>query len=157
MTTQPSITPPTSDRDDVHCLRCGYNLHGLSGDPIRRPECDHENIVADLRLPPELLEQKLKDLCHAGEFAAMGIVMAAVPLPAWTWNGARKLFGAAMGFDIPITWRIGVVLMVIGLPLAWSRIRRFQTLRHGRHGWQQALVRYCMYGMIPVTWLCWSA
>lgn len=154
MATPPTITTQTPpDCDDTHCLRCGYNLRGLPGDPIRCPECGHDNTVADLRLPPNVLERKLKDLCHAGEFAAMGILIGAAPLLAWTWNELRARVGPAAGFNIPITLRMGVVFMIIGLSIAWSQVRKFQTLCHGRWGWQQMLLRYCAYGVLPLVWL----
>ena len=30
------------------CLKCGYRLRGLDGDPIRCPECGHVNPTSDL-------------------------------------------------------------------------------------------------------------
>lgn len=35
--------------EDWCCLSCGYLLRGLSGDPIRCPECGHLNQVDELR------------------------------------------------------------------------------------------------------------
>lgn len=38
-----SSSPPLET--DLYCMRCGYNLRGLSGDPIRCPECGKANEI----------------------------------------------------------------------------------------------------------------
>ncbi len=146
-TSEIPFPPHERPEDDVHCLRCGYNLRGSTSDPIRCPECAHENVVADLRLSPERLEEKLKELARVGTFSAFGILMTIAPTLAWTWNEV-----AASLFAIPITPRIGLVTMGIGFPIAFWSVRSFRRLCHGRHGWQEAMVRYCGYGLLWPIW-----
>lgn len=144
MSTSEIPTPPHGrSEDDVHCLRCGYNLRGLASDPIRCPECAHENVVADLRLSPERLEEKAKELARYGTCAALSILMTIAPTLAWTWNEV-----AASLFAIPITLRLGLVMMGIGFPFALWCVRGFRRLCHGRHGWKEAMMRYCAYGLL---------
>jgi hypothetical protein len=38
--------PPALDRH-LYCLTCGYNLRGLSGDPLRCPECGNPTPASD--------------------------------------------------------------------------------------------------------------
>ena len=47
----PPLAPDGAIAADVFCLNCGYNLRGLTGDPVRCPECGHSNPLAEAVLP----------------------------------------------------------------------------------------------------------
>jgi hypothetical protein len=53
--------PRFLDRD-LYCLKCGYNLRGLSGDPVRCPECGYDNPIADVEIPADLIAAQLKKM-----------------------------------------------------------------------------------------------
>ena len=56
MATEPA---PALDRD-LYCLTCGYNLRGLSGDPVRCPECGNLNPIGDVEIPAEIITKQLR-------------------------------------------------------------------------------------------------
>ncbi len=71
--------------EDVFCLTCGYNLRGLSGDPVRCPECGELNDFGTLRIPAPLIRQALRNLETAptmsvvGSLLICGGVLAVIP------------------------------------------------------------------------------
>jgi len=44
-------TAPAPLDEDLYCLTCAYNLRGLSGDPVRCPECGDAHTLELLRAP----------------------------------------------------------------------------------------------------------
>jgi hypothetical protein len=75
-------TSPYASNVDLYCLKCGYNLRGLSGDPRRCPECGHLNPMSDLTVPAEYITQQLRRmetppaLCAGAVTLAIGSVIA---------------------------------------------------------------------------------
>ena len=75
------VTPETSARwgvedtgksieSDLYCLKCGYNLRGLSGDPVRCPECGFLNPVEIAEIPAEAIKRQLKRMETAPALSA---------------------------------------------------------------------------------------
>jgi hypothetical protein len=78
----PQPEPSKSERPfldrDLYCLQCGYNLRGLSGDPVRCPECGYDNPIGDVEIPADLITQQLKKMePGAAVFAALWLVVFA--------------------------------------------------------------------------------
>jgi len=48
--------------EDLFCLHCGYNLRGLAGDPIRCPECGHDNLPEACRIPGATVADLMRPL-----------------------------------------------------------------------------------------------
>ena len=64
--------------EDLYCLTCSYNLRGLSGDPVRCPECGNLNPLGGAELPPDLIAKQLKRL--EGELGGCFVaLLAGVP------------------------------------------------------------------------------
>ncbi|MEW6251050.1 MAG: hypothetical protein AB1716_10415 [Planctomycetota bacterium] len=51
-------TPPLDH--DLFCLSCAYNLRGLSGDPVRCPECGDLNPLGDAEIPAAMVAARLR-------------------------------------------------------------------------------------------------
>ncbi|MGH8629186.1 MAG: hypothetical protein ACREU7_00270 [Burkholderiales bacterium] len=57
-----SAAEHTSGEPDLFCLRCGYNLRGLAGDPVRCPECSYANRRSDLAEEGTPLRKRLRKI-----------------------------------------------------------------------------------------------
>ena len=71
---------------DLYCLRCGYNLRGLSGDPVRCPECAFLNPLGDAEIPAALISRQLKRM-ETAPASCVACVLAFVFLIPVTWFG----------------------------------------------------------------------
>ncbi len=131
-------TGPTSAIDeDLYCLTCGYNLRGLSGDPVRCPECGQFNDLETMRFPAATIRYAMRQietaptLCVLGTcLVVMGGGLVAVfrllptALPA---AGATRLSALCIGLAA-----VGLVVLYVG----YTRTRRaFED----RAGWQRIL------------------
>lgn len=71
----PALSPDGSIDEDLYCLECGYNLRGLSGDPIRCPECGARNDLGTIAIPAIYIQKALREMetaptgCVASAFA----------------------------------------------------------------------------------------
>jgi len=114
---------------DAYCPNCKYNLRGLSGDPMRCPECGGRYMRAELRWPkkPRVMtrqERARRYLERSADLCAMatipGLVGAAVLLVAEYYT--RQVFWPMMIASVVI-WLIGFALFAgrcRGLP-QWGR------------------------------------
>lgn len=48
--------------EDLYCLTCGYNLRGLSGDPVRCPECGGYNNLGIVTLPASYIRRAHREM-----------------------------------------------------------------------------------------------
>lgn len=70
--------------EDLYCLECGYNLRGLSGDPIRCPECGVSNDLGTIAIPAIYIKLALRGMetaptgCVASAFLAATCVAIAL-------------------------------------------------------------------------------
>ncbi|MCK6484824.1 MAG: hypothetical protein HUU22_08215 [Phycisphaerae bacterium] len=128
---------------DTVCLRCGYNLRGLSGDPVRCPECGSLNPRDDVRVRDEEISREL--------------------LAMETWPaacvGATLLFLAMTGLSVAL-WIAGMefrpfviaALATIGL-WVWG-YRRYRAACQEAPGCVDLFVRYQLTGVGAVLGLC---
>ena len=62
--------------ENIYCLQGGYNLRGLSGDPVRCPECGEKNSLGSAAIPARYIESALRNMnttptrCVAFSFSA---------------------------------------------------------------------------------------
>ena len=128
---------------ELYCLTCGYNLRGLSGDPVRCPECGELNDLGSVHIPANLIKRALLNmetaptLCTACALATIILValltmtpwkssVGTVSLPvalAFLWwmspSFARTVFGAKQGrrasiLHLTITLALCTVCIHIG-------------------------------------------
>lgn len=139
--------PPTSEeipnsgpRDfDVYCLECGYNLRGLSGDPVRCPECGYDNPMGDLEIPAAIIREQLDKMETP---PAMCVLMVLVMLIGVLWHVLILLSEPRALVDSSGPWICAVVLLLIPA-FAWPvLVTRFRASCLDAPGWRPALVRY---------------
>ena len=127
---------------DLHCLECRYNLRGLSGDPVRCPECFHEYSVAELRaaMTKRTISREERIQRHletAGKLCALpvGVSLLVAPIgflaPEW-FRYVRMPFFSAAG----VTWLMGLLLF----------FAKCRTLS----GWVLVLIKYNMW-VVPAA------
>lgn len=87
---------------DVFCLQCGYNLRGLSGDPIRCPECGYNNDLGVASIPADLIRTTLHQMeTYPTWCVVMSMGLAFMVIPAATGNPAAMLLAAiGAGFSL---------------------------------------------------------
>ena len=140
----PPDSPPALDRD-LYCLTCGYNLRGLSGDPLRCPECGHLNPIGDVEMPAEIISAQIRKM-ESAPAHCLGAVVLGVPLQYLFWAivtaGFRRpgfpsgdiFILAAFAFAPVLLWITGAI--------------RFRASCLGRPGWFGALLWYHLWGFI---------
>jgi len=136
---QPEIPDPQSPIKadasidiDLYCLECGYNLRGLSGDPVRCPECFSEASQQDLRYPLRLIRRRARGLHLIGLASLVlflasivsllcisRIAAAALPLLFATLVAFRRVSRAAPGWfrHLLAFWAFAVLegLVIVGV------------------------------------------
>lgn len=99
---------------DTPCPACGYNLRGLTGDPLRCPECGTETSrarLAELRGP---MATRLRNLQSAIDLQTLAILLVMVGVPA-----ALFVFGPrGIAFALLAVVPLGIVLAAIGWRMA---------------------------------------
>jgi hypothetical protein len=127
---------------DLYCLHCGYNLRGLSGDPVRCPECGNWNPIGDVEIPAPIIKKQLQRMETAPTVSVLGLLLmvpvltaSAIVLRAGDTEAAVRLLIAALA---------GATVWLFG-------ILRFRSSCLDRPGWLVALVRYQIVALILVA------
>ncbi|RJP42460.1 MAG: hypothetical protein C4547_00525 [Phycisphaerales bacterium] len=115
--------------EDLYCLTCGYNLRGLSGDPVRCPECGESNDLGTVRIPAPMIGLALHNLETAPTMSVVGSIMmcggalaiisgflARQPCPA-----AFALIGCGGGMAL-LAWALDATRRACQEHPAWRRI-----------------------------------
>ena len=66
-------TPDGAIDEDLYCMTCGYNLRGLSGDPVRCPECGGLNSLGVIAVPATYIRSALR---HMETAPTLGVAFA---------------------------------------------------------------------------------
>jgi hypothetical protein len=125
----------------LYCLKCGYNLRGLSGDPCRCPECGNLNPRGDMELPAPMIARQLRAMESGpaycvGVFVVLGLLafLSAIIPPV----ARAQLSG------------IGMFLGVGAVVLWVSSAVRFHRSCLGKPGWLLTLLRYHAAGLLSI-------
>lgn len=149
-----NFEPPDIDREtsadcggvnsNRYCLGCGYNLRGLSGDPIRCPECGRANSAKELDLPARTISAQLKQLETASAnsvFTVLGLMTYGFLIP-WLIR--------FVGID-----RIQVLAYAGGfvvLACAWVySLRESRKSCENHPQWGGAILRYHLFGLAMIV------
>jgi hypothetical protein len=112
---------------DLYCLHCGYNLRGLSGDPVRCPECGYRFAVADLLCPPKAVARRLRRMSRRA------------------WSCVLCTLAFLFLLSVSLASREpgpGVCAFVLG-PLLWGiGLTEFKNSCVSEPGWSRALLRF---------------
>lgn len=159
-----SEQPPTAYsvadaiQTDLFCLNCGYNLRGLSGDPVRCPECAFLNPIGDVEIPAPIISKQLRRMETAPATSVLGFLFLLPLLGIWA-----AIFQEGPRLDAEPIVYLGVP--TLGALLTWIvGALRFRSSCLGRPGWLAALLRYqlvalLLVGVIGVVFGCavWAA
>ncbi len=123
---------PVSDGaidENLYCLTCGYNLRGLSGDPVRCPECGDLNDLGAVQIPANLIKHALRSMETA---------------PTVCTACALTMFVVVA--SLAATWRefsIVTVSMPVGLAfLWWISLRYARTVFESKSGWRGIILDF---------------
>jgi hypothetical protein len=122
---------------DLYCLECGYNLRGLSGDPVRCPECAYRNPIGETEVPADQITKQLRRMETAPATSVLSLLLFAPLLgvlvlglysggPSW-YSRVNVCFGAAT-FIAGVMWVVGIA--------------RFRAHCMAQPGWVTVLARY---------------
>jgi uncharacterized membrane protein len=136
--------PPNLDDLDIYCLKCGYNLRGLSGDPRRCPECFYMNPMGDVIIPAELISVQLRRMETApatGVLCLAILLVASVPffvlLPEFLRNKPPN------GPE-PCCCGLPMLVALVG----WvTSVVKFRDSCKNRPGWPRVFLRYHLLGL----------
>lgn len=120
--------------EDLYCLSCGYNLRGLSGDPVRCPECGELNDLGAVAIPAEMIRKALRGMETAPtlcvSFAVLFWAVSGV-LPISLWKRLDP--------PTPLLCLAFLAVAACAWVVARSRVRKsFQ----GQPGWKRVLVDF---------------
>jgi hypothetical protein len=135
-------SPRTAEiKTDLYCLECGYNLRGLSGDPVRCPECGYRNPIGDVELPADQIRKQLREMETAPTISVAALLVLLPMAPCWVVLIAD---GALMGpgLECPtLATVVALFLLVVG-------VAQFRASCMERPGWLAALVRYQVVSLL---------
>jgi len=148
MATEPvnPAEPPTIEFD-LPCLKCNYNLRGLSGDPLRCPECGHVNLLRGMSIPEDMLAARLRRM-EGSLLACVGGLHFAAPFQFIFWV---IVVVEAISGSPPVD--LAQVLVCVGIPafvplLMWiGSVLMFRASCQAKPGWVRLLARYHLYGL----------
>ncbi len=123
---------------DLFCLVCGYNLRGLSGDPVRCPECGSPNDLGKAAIPVQMIQRALRDM-ETSPSACAGFAFAAIVF--------STPFLLTANFAYPCTMMVMVPSVIAWIPFYFRMKRVYDNQR----GWRGILLRFHM-----ATFLCAS-
>jgi len=126
--------------EDLYCLYCGYNLRGLSGNPVRCPECGKFNDRVLIAIPAPLIHQALSNMETAPSMC-VGVFLVAV-LIAFLLLALGKFATAA------------ILAMLAGL-LWLPPYLRMKSNFDNRIGWRAILRDFHLATVLWVAPLFW--
>jgi hypothetical protein len=133
---KPTAEPRPIDWD-LHCLKCGYNLRGLSGDPVRCPECGSLNPLGEAEIPEELVTRQVRKLETPLALCALATTLGVPPLGLLMFLVAK-----AGGHDLAdVLGFCGLPVMVPVGVWMWGFISFGSACRY-RHGWLEGFWAY---------------
>lgn len=146
--------------EDLYCLSCGYNVRGLTGDPVRCPECGDSNDRAALRLPAPLIQAVLRKMETAPTLcvgaAIIGYLLGGMALLVWILEG-RRIFGTRAG-PFMVGCAIAVAICALVWPVACVHMRRSFD---AQPGWTRVLGGFHLAGVLLTLYypllLAWAA
>ena len=138
---QPASRDDAAIQADLYCLECGYNLRGLSGDPVRCPECGNFNPVALIEVPAEAIRRQLRRMESAPTYSVVGMLLTALTaIPV-----AFLISGEPLSLACPL------IPLFIGLLLWIGGVARLRGSCLGKPGWLAALLRFQAVALLSIA------
>ncbi len=126
--------------EDQYCRKCGYNLRGLSGDPVRCPECGKYNDRSAIAVPAPLIRRTLRNM-ETSPSICVGVFLITllVALPLMTLDE----FAAAGALTLP-------AVLIWFLPYF-----RMKSVFDNRTGWRAILRDFHLATVLWIAPLFW--
>lgn len=131
--------------ENIYCLQCGYNLRGLSGDPVRCPECGEKNSLGSAAIPARHIERALRGMETTPTWCVAFSLSSGLFL-ALAFSGIEQADACLAA---------GVVCMLV-----WSWLcRQTRTEFDGQPGWRRILISFHVVAAFSIfeTWAVSSA
>jgi hypothetical protein len=135
--------------EDLYCLKCGYNLRGLTGAIVRCPECGSDNPVAGIDVPENFINAATKKL-KKDLASATAALLIALPFQIAFWWILFALFAGGRFAD---PWS----LLCLAVPAfggaglwLYSCVRFRQTCMDDRD-WLKTLVLHHLWMLAQVV------
>lgn len=130
---------------DARCMRCGYNLRGLSGDPIGCPECGFMNELRELDKRFSL-RTRFRELRGAGDAILLAVLGIGLGVLFWSFRGP---------------WPLALPILVGSGVLAHLALAACTRVMPGQAEWRPLLFRYvgwtCLLGLTPIgLWILFA-
>ena len=139
--------PPTALDRDLYCLTCGYNLRGLTGDPVRCPECGHLNPIGDVEIPAPIIAAQLRRMETSPALCVAAVLFGApllAALGAVLWEALRAHASGTEDVCCP-----GALTLLPVITWFYS-VGSFRNSCLGKPGWIGALVMYHVWGLLLI-------
>ena len=117
-----SASARTCVSEGAYCLRCGYDLTGLRGDPRVCPECGHNNLLSELTISEQAISDEARKL---ETIPTLGMTGA--------WIAGIGMVILIMGCE-----EVGIVLASAGLGVGATCAVLFGRVCGFRPGWLAA-------------------
>ena len=102
----PTPAPQEPINEDLYCLHCAYNLRGLSGNPVRCPECGKLNTRDDLDCPPKMVGRRARRMETAAALCFLSVTGFLGSVVFSLLSGEYGCFWCA-SILAPLPWAIG--------------------------------------------------
>jgi len=129
---------------NLYCLTCGYNLRGLSGDPIRCPECGNLNPVGDVELPAPIIDRQLRNMETAPTVCVAAVLFG---LPSVAWSVRLLVAAVRHGYSLDGVIFLGTTGVLCAIVWTASMVV-FRKSCVGKPGWGGVLLHYHLYGLL---------
>lgn len=125
--------------ENIYCLQCGYNLRGLSGDPVRCPECGEKNSLGSAAIPARHIEKALRNMETAPAWCAVFSVLAALFLTLASLRiSSESVRNCLTG---------GTVSVLVW----WWLCRKTKSEFNGQPGWRRILISFHVFAAFSVA------
>jgi hypothetical protein len=131
--------------EDLYCLTCGYNVRGLTGDPVRCPECGDEHELQLLRAPAWAIRVAINHMEAAPTRCVMCAAFACLSL-----GTALLMYGPGRGDRGLIAGAvICAALFTAAWPFAFLAARKALA---GQPGWTRVVTDFHAAAALCTLW-----
>ncbi|MCH7703526.1 MAG: hypothetical protein IIB61_00305 [Planctomycetes bacterium] len=126
--------------ENIYCLQCGYNLRGLSGDPVRCPECGEKNSLGSAAIPARHIERALRSM----ETAPTWCVAFSLPTGLFLALASSGIEQASLC----------LAASAVCILIWWWLCRLTRTEFDGQPGWRKILISFHVAAAFSIFETC---
>ena len=133
---------------DLYCLVCGYNLRGLSGDPVRCPECGDFNDRTELGIPQPVIKAALNQM-ETTPTVCVGCALLFLLFASIAALTSSALTSTRLHHRVPLSSAVLSLVFLVAWPIAKNRVRRSFN---DQDDWRPMLAEFHTAGVLGVMW-----